>query len=179
MSFDWLSEELNLSIVVGTADAQPQICVVCGAPAMGSSLQEIKLRDTLAREERTVMMLLQVLFFFLGALLFWRQDSSRVRAQRTWVSLPHCNRHGLADIRSRISLEAVDLRNVRIRGAHREFCQAVVALQAPPSPDLLSEIDPGPSADPNAFFESLDKSAVQTPADFLKNLERESETPQE
>jgi hypothetical protein len=157
-------------------DRLPAICVVCGAPATGQCSLEV---DAPPDADAAALTLFQMLALLFGFLFLWWRTTPGPRNQGTpdhhWLQIPRCDNHGSADqIRSAVTLWAVDRYNVGIDGASAEFIRELEALNAPPSPEILAALDAGPARDAEGFLKDIEKSNVRTPNDFLQDLEREA-----
>ena len=64
----------------------PTVCIVCGAPATGRSLQQVALPIDAKSKQMPLIQILGALFGFL--FFWWLTDSNSPKNQ--WVSLPYC-----------------------------------------------------------------------------------------
>jgi hypothetical protein len=152
------------------SDNLPNVCVVCGAPATGQSSVQVELPTD---PDTKALSLIQMFAAVFGVLFFWWRESPGP-PENCWLALPHCDGHASVDhVLSAVSVTAVSRYAVELDGAAAEFRDALETLNAPPSPELLAQLDTGPAADADSFLNDIDKSAVRNPDEFLKDLGRD------
>jgi hypothetical protein len=160
--------ETSGEITVRFSDALPAICIVCGAPATGTTTKVVATPDD---PTNRTMTRLQWWAFLSGWAFLWQPR--RIVAEHSLLRLPHCEHH--ADLaREAIDVRAINHLKVQIVSAAPEFCEALAALQAPPSPETLATMDAGTNRDGD-FLKAIEKSNISSPSEFLKGLEGQSE----
>jgi hypothetical protein len=160
-----------LSVKLGSGERLPPLCVVCGAAATETC--HVSLLPPATTHE-TVDFFTKVFAALAGILIVSRP--SRVRPEYSRLQLPTCAAHAsAAQIKSAVSVTAIDHRTAILRGVSYGFQQGVLALQAHVAPltaAAMGALDAGKPAEPNDFLQELQKSSPQDAEDFLRELER-------
>ncbi len=156
-------------------DKLPSVCIMCGASATGTA--SLKVGMPMDGSTKSLLFV-QVIALFFGNLFFWWNTAPKSQASKTsgspdnrWMQVPHCRSHGSLDvIRSAITLTAINQYSLTIQGAPPKFEQELEKLNAPPSPELLAAMDQGPDGGTGKYLNGIEKSEMQMPEDFLKEL---------